>query len=124
MELPLISHHRGGRMASQLLLCSQATGAAFALRFASPEQATALRRLVVPEQQQHAPAAGGDAAARDEFSRKTDEASADIYFKYYGMLQHQQNMLQDYIRTGRGADGDPQLGKGAGFPIACGRYCV
>ena len=34
------------------------------------------------------------------FDRKTDQGSADLYFHYYGMLQHQQNMLQDYIRTG------------------------
>jgi type I protein arginine methyltransferase len=36
----------------------------------------------------------------DHFDQKTDKASADLYFHYYGMLQHQQNMLQDYIRTG------------------------
>ena len=36
----------------------------------------------------------------DHFDRKTDKGSADLYFHYYGMLQHQQNMLQDYIRTG------------------------
>ena len=34
------------------------------------------------------------------FARKTDKGSSDLYFYYYGMLQHQQNMLQDYIRTG------------------------
>lgn len=34
------------------------------------------------------------------FTRKTDKGSADLYFHYYGMLQHQQNMLQDYVRTG------------------------
>lgn len=34
------------------------------------------------------------------FDKKTEKSSADIYFHYYGMLQHQQNMLQDYIRTG------------------------
>lgn len=34
------------------------------------------------------------------FQRKTDKGSADLYFHYYGMLQHQQNMLQDYVRTG------------------------
>lgn len=28
------------------------------------------------------------------FDAKTDKASADLYFHYYGMLQHQQNMLQ------------------------------
>ncbi|KAK9816527.1 hypothetical protein WJX72_001569 [[Myrmecia] bisecta] len=34
------------------------------------------------------------------FARKTEAGSADSYFRYYGMLQHQQNMLQDYVRTG------------------------
>ena len=34
------------------------------------------------------------------FDKKIDKASSDLYFYYYGMLQHQQNMLQDYIRTG------------------------
>lgn len=28
------------------------------------------------------------------FDAKTDKGSADLYFHYYGMLQHQQNMLQ------------------------------
>ena len=36
------------------------------------------------------------------FYSKTDKGSADLYFHYYGCLQHQQNMLQDYIRTGAG----------------------
>lgn len=36
----------------------------------------------------------------NHFDQKTDPGSADLYFHYYGMLQHQQNMLQDYIRTG------------------------
>lgn len=39
-------------------------------------------------------------AAEDDFAKKTDKGSSDLYFYYYGMLQHQQNMLQDYIRTG------------------------
>lgn len=34
------------------------------------------------------------------FAAKTDKASADLYFHYYGMLMHQQNMLQDQVRTG------------------------
>lgn len=37
---------------------------------------------------------------QDEFASKTDTGSADLYFHYYGMLMHQQNMLQDQIRTG------------------------
>eukprot|EP00198_Chlamydomonas_reinhardtii_P011260 XP_001700597.1 predicted protein [Chlamydomonas reinhardtii] len=40
---------------------------------------------------------GGNANA---FDAKTDRASSDMYFHYYGQLQHQQNMLQDYTRTG------------------------
>ncbi|KAK9909649.1 hypothetical protein WJX75_005586 [Coccomyxa subellipsoidea] len=35
-----------------------------------------------------------------KFDRRTDEASADLYFHYYSLLPHQQNMLQDMIRTG------------------------
>ena len=34
------------------------------------------------------------------FAARTDDASADAYFHYYGMLMHQQNMLQDATRTG------------------------
>lgn len=36
----------------------------------------------------------------DHFDMKIDKTSSELYFHYYGMLQHQQNMLQDYIRTG------------------------
>jgi histone-arginine methyltransferase CARM1 len=39
-------------------------------------------------------------ASGNHFVRKTDDGSAALYFHYYGMLQHQQNMLQDYVRTG------------------------
>ncbi|EIE20922.1 S-adenosyl-L-methionine-dependent methyltransferase [Coccomyxa subellipsoidea C-169] len=35
-----------------------------------------------------------------KFDRRTEEASADLYFHYYSLLPHQQNMLQDMIRTG------------------------
>ena len=34
------------------------------------------------------------------FDAKTEKGSSELYFHYYGQLQHQQNMLQDYIRTG------------------------
>ena len=37
---------------------------------------------------------------QNEFVSKTDSGSAELYFHYYGMLMHQQNMLQDQIRTG------------------------
>ena len=34
------------------------------------------------------------------FDEKTDKNSSELYFNYYAQLQHQQNMLQDYVRTG------------------------
>lgn len=34
------------------------------------------------------------------FDRKTEKNSSELYFHYYSQLQHQQNMLQDYVRTG------------------------
>ncbi|CBY24231.1 unnamed protein product [Oikopleura dioica] len=41
---------------------------------------------------------------RDEsgclFDRRTEVSSADQYFQFYGYLSQQQNMMQDYIRTG------------------------
>ncbi|KAH7434368.1 hypothetical protein KP509_06G014400 [Ceratopteris richardii] len=36
----------------------------------------------------------------NRFDRKIESSSAKLYFHYYGQLLHQQNMLQDYIRTG------------------------
>ena len=36
-----------------------------------------------------------------KFDNKIEAASAKMYFHYYGQLLHQQNMLQDYVRTGR-----------------------
>jgi histone-arginine methyltransferase CARM1 len=44
--------------------------------------------------------AGGGQGGGSHFDAKTDKGSAELYFHYYGCLQHQQNMLQDYIRTG------------------------
>ncbi|CAF2158185.1 unnamed protein product [Brassica rapa] len=34
-----------------------------------------------------------------KFDNKIEAASAKMYFHYYGKLLHQQNMLQDYVRT-------------------------
>lgn len=34
------------------------------------------------------------------FDQKIDKNSSELYFHYYAQLQHQQNMLQDYVRTG------------------------
>ncbi|GCC38490.1 histone-arginine methyltransferase CARM1 isoform X1 [Chiloscyllium punctatum] len=37
---------------------------------------------------------------RSVFSDRTEESSAVQYFQFYGYLSQQQNMMQDYIRTG------------------------
>ncbi|XP_021904939.1 probable histone-arginine methyltransferase 1.3 isoform X1 [Carica papaya] len=39
-------------------------------------------------------------AAKSKFDDKIEASSAKMYFHYYGQLLHQQNMLQDYVRTG------------------------
>ncbi|XP_039128696.1 probable histone-arginine methyltransferase CARM1 isoform X1 [Dioscorea cayenensis subsp. rotundata] len=37
---------------------------------------------------------------KSKFDDKIESTSAKMYFHYYGQLLHQQNMLQDYVRTG------------------------
>lgn len=37
---------------------------------------------------------------KSKFDDKIEPSSAKMYFHYYGQLLHQQNMLQDYVRTG------------------------
>ncbi|KAA8548942.1 hypothetical protein F0562_000626 [Nyssa sinensis] len=39
-------------------------------------------------------------ASKSKFDDKIEASSAKMYFHYYGQLLHQQNMLQDYVRTG------------------------
>ncbi|KAL8485005.1 hypothetical protein ACS0TY_027345 [Phlomoides rotata] len=39
-------------------------------------------------------------SSTSKFDDKIEAASAKMYFHYYGQLLHQQNMLQDYVRTG------------------------
>ncbi|KAL3505736.1 hypothetical protein ACH5RR_031118 [Cinchona calisaya] len=43
---------------------------------------------------------GTVSASRSKFDSKIEASSAKMYFHYYGQLLHQQNMLQDYVRTG------------------------
>ncbi|XP_010442359.1 PREDICTED: probable histone-arginine methyltransferase 1.4 [Camelina sativa] len=43
---------------------------------------------------------GTVSANKSKFDDKIEAASAKMYFHYYGQLLHQQNMLQDYVRTG------------------------
>ncbi|XP_058084351.1 probable histone-arginine methyltransferase CARM1 isoform X2 [Magnolia sinica] len=42
----------------------------------------------------------GSVSVKSKFDDKIEAASAKMYFHYYGQLLHQQNMLQDYVRTG------------------------
>ncbi|KAK8954613.1 putative histone-arginine methyltransferase CARM1 [Platanthera zijinensis] len=41
-----------------------------------------------------------NAILKCKFDDKIEASSAKMYFHYYGQLPHQQNMLQDYTRTG------------------------
>ncbi|XP_012083937.1 probable histone-arginine methyltransferase 1.4 isoform X2 [Jatropha curcas] len=43
---------------------------------------------------------GALTAPKSKFDYKIEPSSAKMYFHYYGQLLHQQNMLQDYVRTG------------------------
>ncbi|XP_075879820.1 histone-arginine methyltransferase CARM1 [Nelusetta ayraudi] len=42
----------------------------------------------------------GHSSAHSAFSDRTEESSAVQYFQFYGYLSQQQNMMQDYVRTG------------------------
>lgn len=86
--------------------CAQAPAeqeqqAALSLQCSSEQQAqqlaAALQQAAAgqpPQAQQQAQPGGGSSEGGNRFDSKTDKASADLYFHYYGMLQHQQNMLQ------------------------------
>ncbi|XP_050219272.1 probable histone-arginine methyltransferase 1.3 [Mercurialis annua] len=43
---------------------------------------------------------GAVISSKSKFDTKIEASSAKMYFHYYGQLLHQQNMLQDYVRTG------------------------
>ncbi|KAL6657167.1 hypothetical protein ACP70R_004947 [Stipagrostis hirtigluma subsp. patula] len=43
---------------------------------------------------------GSIIASKSKFDTKIEASSAKMYFHYYGQLLHQQNMLQDFVRTG------------------------
>ncbi|KAL8162811.1 hypothetical protein V2J09_014300 [Rumex salicifolius] len=43
---------------------------------------------------------GAVSTSKSKFDEKIEASSAKMYFHYYGQLLHQQNMLQDYVRTG------------------------
>ncbi|XP_060185019.1 probable histone-arginine methyltransferase CARM1 [Lycium barbarum] len=43
---------------------------------------------------------GAVSTSKSKFDDKIEASSAKMYFHYYGQLLHQQNMLQDFVRTG------------------------
>ena len=43
---------------------------------------------------------GTMSSSKSKFDDKIEASSAKMYFHYYGQLLHQQNMMQDYVRTG------------------------
>jgi histone-arginine methyltransferase CARM1 len=86
-----------------LVLRAPDAASAAALREVAAQAAAA---AAVRPQDAAQPPVGGQQGS-SHFDSKTDKGSADLYFHYYGCLQHQQNMLQDYIRTG-GAGGEPE----------------
>lgn len=79
---------------------------AFKLGFKTPEQRRAFATEF--EQWKHGvlhtqigPLENGSIIySKSKFDSKTEASSAKMYFHYYGQLLHQQNMLQDYVRTG------------------------
>ncbi|GJT73701.1 hypothetical protein Tco_1032987, partial [Tanacetum coccineum] len=42
---------------------------------------------------------GTVSSSKSKFDDKIEASSAKMYFHYYGQLLHQQNMMQDYVRT-------------------------
>eukprot|EP00123_Amoebidium_parasiticum_P001557 comp12674_c0_seq1/m.7764 comp12674_c0_seq1/g.7764 ORF comp12674_c0_seq1/g.7764 comp12674_c0_seq1/m.7764 type:complete len:507 (-) comp12674_c0_seq1:550-2070(-) len=66
-------------------------GQTIGLLFADPKQADTLSEYLTALLQQ---------TVQSEFDKKTDKASSQQYFHYYGQLAQQQNMLQDLVRTG------------------------
>lgn len=100
----LRAHNEQGRQALHEV-ADQASAAAGAGTAAAPRAQDAQQPAAALQQQARGPGWGGS-----HFDSKTDKGSADLYFHYYGCLQHQQNMLQDYIRTGEEGGGGLGLG--------------
>ncbi|KAI7843757.1 hypothetical protein COHA_002655 [Chlorella ohadii] len=117
-RLPLADVEVWRAGSSVLMVRAPAAKATFVLRTLQPADAAALQRLhddiarsssgssadgTARPQDAQQPAAGEQRQRQgggSHFDQKTEKGSADLYFHYYGCLMHQQNMLQDYIRTG------------------------
>uniref|UniRef100_A0A674BUP3 Histone-arginine methyltransferase CARM1 n=1 Tax=Salmo trutta TaxID=8032 RepID=A0A674BUP3_SALTR len=62
------------------------------LQFSSPAEFTSFYNILK--------SCRGHNAEHSVFSDRTEESSAVQYFQFYGYLSQQQNMMQDYVRTG------------------------
>ncbi|ESW26278.1 hypothetical protein PHAVU_003G105500 [Phaseolus vulgaris] len=75
------------------------------IQFKNEEESAAFH-CVVQQWKKEVHAQGGNGrngtvtTSKSKFDEKIESSSAKMYFHYYGQLLHQQNMLQDYVRTG------------------------
>ncbi|GKC58942.1 probable histone-arginine methyltransferase 1.3, partial [Tanacetum coccineum] len=58
---------------------------------------------------------GTVSSSKIKFDDKIEASSAKMYFHYYGQLLHQQNMMQDYVRTDFAGRVVVDVGAGSGI---------
>eukprot|EP01026_Neomeris_dumetosa_P072235 TRINITY_DN7348_c0_g2_i5.p1 TRINITY_DN7348_c0_g2~~TRINITY_DN7348_c0_g2_i5.p1 ORF type:complete len:548 (-),score=57.70 TRINITY_DN7348_c0_g2_i5:307-1950(-) len=73
---------------AQFILKNNRDGFSYILRFDDSNQANLFKQRIQKSKEGNI------------FDERTDKSSADMYFHYYGLLMHQQNMMQDLQRTG------------------------
>eukprot|EP00947_MAST-08B_sp_MAST-8B-sp1_P002657 g2657.t1 len=97
MQALVAAHHESKAAGGAGAPAAAASGGASGASGAAPSSASSASSA--PSAPSAAAAAATSAAvdkAKDELRSKAD----DTFFHYYGLLSHQQNMLQDYVRTG------------------------
>ncbi|XP_051213758.1 probable histone-arginine methyltransferase CARM1 [Lolium perenne] len=80
--------------AIKVVLRSEAESKAFSLAFQRWKQQMTSGKPGEPLEN------GSIMVSKSKFDTKIEASSAQMYFHYYGQLLHQQNMLQDFVRTG------------------------
>ncbi|KAF8753625.1 hypothetical protein HU200_011594 [Digitaria exilis] len=80
--------------AIKVVLRTEAESKAFSLAFQRWKQQVISGKTGEPLEN------GSIIASKSKFDTKIEASSAKMYFHYYGQLLHQQNMLQDFVRTG------------------------
>ncbi|TKW36434.1 hypothetical protein SEVIR_2G439800v4 [Setaria viridis] len=80
--------------AIKVVLRTEAESKAFSLAFQRWKQQVISGKAGEPLEN------GSIIASKSKFDTKIEASSAKMYFHYYGQLLHQQNMLQDFVRTG------------------------